>query len=132
MVVHCTHRAKQVKAEKLRREEEKRIKIEELKQALFRRREEAKRRIPKAPPPPPVVEMAPLDMDLMDDDEEPENIVLDVGMHTVKVRMEVVVLGGLHRVMHLSHVHTRLVWPARMLLKVSSELLLVDQGIRWV
>ena len=53
---------------------------------MLMQQEEARRRIPKAPPPPPVVEMEEGTI-LMDyEDDEVENIVLDTGMHTVKVR----------------------------------------------
>ena len=79
----------------MRKEEEERIRKEmarireemERKKAklmLLKEQEEARRRIPKAPPPPPVVELHE-EAFLSEDYEEFENIVLDTGMHTVKV-----------------------------------------------
>ena len=83
------------RAEKVRKEEEERIRKEmariretiERKKAklkLLKEQEEARHKIPKAPPPPPVVELHE-EAFLSEDYEEVENIVLDTGMHTVKV-----------------------------------------------
>lgn len=84
--VHHTHRVKEQRAEKQRKIELERMKREAERAAMLRQQEEARRRIPKAPPPPRVVKMS-ADLDLMMDfDDEAENVVLDVGMHTVKVR----------------------------------------------
>lgn len=80
---------------KMRKEEEERIRKEmarvkekmERKKAelkMLKEQEEARRKIPKAPPPPPVVELEE-EAFLWEDDGELENIVLDTGMHTVKV-----------------------------------------------
>lgn len=76
----------------MRKEEEERIRKEmarireemEAKLILLKEQEEARRRIPKAPPPPPVIELHE-EAFLLEDYEELENIVLDTGMHTVKV-----------------------------------------------
>ena len=73
----------------MRQEEER---IRERKEILMKKltmlneQRKARHSIPKAPPPPPVVE---LDQDeeafRWQDNGELENIVLDTGMHTVKV-----------------------------------------------
>ena len=53
---------------------------------MLREQERARHRVPKAPPPPPVVEMMPEEA-LLDYEEDYESVVLDTGMHTVKVRV---------------------------------------------
>lgn len=69
------------------RQEERRLREqEEMILMMLKEQERARCGIPKAPPPPPVVE---LDEDgeafQWQDNGEFENIVLDTGMHTVKV-----------------------------------------------
>lgn len=77
------------------RQEEERIRerqemvtkeLEKMKAELMMLNEErmARHSIPKAPPPPPVVELDEEAFQWQDNDEF-ENIVLDTGMHTVKV-----------------------------------------------
>ena len=79
----------------MRKEEQERIRKEmervreemERKKAklmMLKEQEVARRRIPKAPPPPLVSELHE-EAFLLEDYEELENIVLDTGMHTVKV-----------------------------------------------
>ena len=69
--------------EEVRRKQRERAIAETI---MLRRQEEARKRIPKAPPPPPVSEMIEED-DLfgVEDDGDFESVVMDIGMHTVKV-----------------------------------------------
>jgi hypothetical protein len=70
----------------MRKEAEERIR-EEMEGKMVKRMvmfRGSSRKIPKAPPPPPVVDLYEEACQLQDYGEV-ENIVLDTGMHTVKV-----------------------------------------------
>ena len=119
---------KEERAEKLRKEEEERRRKEmeriRAEQIMLREQEEARRRVPKAPPPPPVVELH--EESYFEDYEELENIVLDTGMHTVKVCAASCCTNHEISFMFLCD---RLVWLVKMLLLEFSPHLLEDQDM---
>ena len=117
--------------QKLRLEEEERIRRErdraKAEEIMLRKQEEARHRIPKAPPPPPVVEMMAEDLFLDMEEDESESVVLDTGMHTVKVSGHRYGSSSVSSIVHL-----RLEWLVMMFQEVFFQPLLGDQDTGFV